>query len=130
MEKKEASADWLRSTLVELDDLCINPVIFSELRLGVVTAKTTPLALARQTTVDRASKSTLLPIGHETALRHADITASLWRQNQKKTRPRANDLWIAATAMEHDLVLVTANVRDFADIVGLQLLVPPVVGAQ
>lgn len=130
MEKKEANADWLRSTLSVLDYLCVNPVIFSELRLGVVTAQTAPLALARQATVDRAGKSTLLPIGYETALRHADITASLWRQNQRKARPRANDLWIAATAMEHDLVLVTANARDFADIAGLQLLVPPVMGAQ
>ena len=130
LEKTEATTEWLQATLAEMGDLCVNPVIFSELHLGVVTAHTAALALARQKTVDRASKGTLLPIGYETALRHADITASLWRQNQKKTRPRANDLWIAASAMEYDLVLVTANARDFADIAGLQLLAPPVMGAQ
>ncbi len=34
------------------------------------------------------------------------------------------DLLIAATALEHDLTLVTRNVRDFEDIEGLRLLNP------
>lgn len=35
-------------------------------------------------------------------------------------RPRADlDLLVAATAVRHDLVLVTRNLRDFADLPGL-----------
>jgi toxin FitB len=34
------------------------------------------------------------------------------------------DSLLAATALTHDLILVTRNVRDFADIAGLQLYDP------
>lgn len=33
-----------------------------------------------------------------------------------------NDLWIAATALSHDVPVVTANVRDFARIPGLEVI--------
>ena len=38
-----------------------------------------------------------------------------------RVRSRALDLIIAATALEHDLVLVTRNANDYDDIPGLQL---------
>jgi predicted nucleic acid-binding protein len=34
----------------------------------------------------------------------------------------ANDLWIAATAIEHDVPLVTRNVQDFSRVAGLKLM--------
>jgi predicted nucleic acid-binding protein len=40
-------------------------------------------------------------------------------------RQRALDLIIAATALEHDLTLVTRNREDFQDIPGLQTLFYP-----
>jgi predicted nucleic acid-binding protein len=39
----------------------------------------------------------------------------------KRPTRRGFDLLIAATAIEHGLTLVTRNVRDYADIRGLQL---------
>jgi tRNA(fMet)-specific endonuclease VapC len=35
------------------------------------------------------------------------------------------DAWIAATAIRHDLPLVTHNVKDFQRIAQLQLIIPP-----
>ncbi|NEP13006.1 MAG: type II toxin-antitoxin system VapC family toxin [Symploca sp. SIO2C1] len=35
------------------------------------------------------------------------------------------DAWIAATALRHDLPLVTHNIKDFVGISNLQLVTPP-----
>ena len=40
---------------------------------------------------------------------------------QKRVKARALDLINAAIALEHDLTLVTRNVRDYQDIPGLHL---------
>jgi tRNA(fMet)-specific endonuclease VapC len=52
------------------------------------------------------------------ARRCARLRAELQRQ-RKRVCPRALDLLTAATALEHDLVLVTRNVADYDDIPGL-----------
>jgi predicted nucleic acid-binding protein len=50
----------------------------------------------------------------------ADIRLHL-RQQKQSVNHCALDILIAATAIEHNLILVTRNVRDYADIPGLQL---------
>jgi predicted nucleic acid-binding protein len=50
----------------------------------------------------------------------ADIRLHL-RQQKQSVNHRALDILIAATAIEHNLILVTRNVRDYADIPELQL---------
>jgi predicted nucleic acid-binding protein len=50
----------------------------------------------------------------------ADIRLHL-RQQKHSIDRRALDIIIAATAIEHNLILVTRNVRDYADIPELQL---------
>jgi predicted nucleic acid-binding protein len=42
----------------------------------------------------------------------------------RSPRPRMNDLWIAAQAIENGYSLMTLNKRDFADLPGLQVVVP------
>ena len=49
------------------------------------------------------------------------LMASGRRRNHTFPQP---DLLLAATALEHNLTLITRNTRDFADIPGLQLLNP------
>ncbi len=56
-----------------------------------------------------------------------DTTATYWAQLRTQVRSigrhiAAGDAWIAATALEHDLVLVTHNVKDFEAVDGLQIL--------
>lgn len=60
----------------------------------------------------------LLPISPAVARRCAGLRETLRRQG-KRVNNRALDLLIAATAIEHDLTLVTRNMQDYADIPGL-----------
>lgn len=60
----------------------------------------------------------LLPVDIAVARRCAELRSFLKRQC-RNPRKRAFDLVIAATALEHDLELVTHNTKDFADIPNL-----------
>ena len=51
--------------------------------------------------------------------------ANVRAERQNAGRPISpQDAWIAATALRHDLPLVTHNVKDFRDIPNLQLITP------
>ena len=62
----------------------------------------------------------VLPISPAVARRCAGLRETL-RQRGKRVNNRALDLLIAATAIEHDLTLVTRNVQDYADIAELSM---------
>jgi tRNA(fMet)-specific endonuclease VapC len=56
-------------------------------------------------------------------LETCDIWARVVAFLRAKGTPRQdNDMWIAATALRHNLPLITHNPRDFADIEGLQTI--------
>ncbi len=56
-------------------------------------------------------------------LEMCDIWASITADSYRRGRPKQdNDLWIAATALRHDLPLVTHNRKDFDDIPGLTVI--------
>ncbi len=66
---------------------------------------------------DLLSDVRVLPIASETAEIIGTLRAALLDQG----RPTPEiDLWIAATAIHHDLTLVTHNSRDFEHIPGLR----------
>lgn len=54
------------------------------------------------------------------------VLAAAVKQAGRSPRPRFNDLWIAAQAIEHGYALLTLNAADFAGLPGLRLtaLVP------
>jgi tRNA(fMet)-specific endonuclease VapC len=62
----------------------------------------------------------VLPLSPAVARRCARLREDLKRAG-KQVRARALDLVIAATALEHDLTLVTQNTDDFKDIPGLKI---------
>lgn len=62
----------------------------------------------------------IIPLSLEVARRCARLRDYLRRRN-RRIGTRKLDLIVAATAMEHDLTLVTRNLRDFHDIPGLRL---------
>ncbi len=62
----------------------------------------------------------VIPFDSAIAKRGARLRYDL-RQHSARTRERALDLQIAATALHHSLELVTYNDRDYNDIFGLSL---------
>jgi predicted nucleic acid-binding protein len=49
------------------------------------------------------------------------VLAAAVKQAGRSPRPRYNDLWIAAQAIEHGYVLLTLNTNDFDGLPGLRL---------
>lgn len=62
----------------------------------------------------------IIPFSTAVARRCATIREHL-RVQGKRVRPRALDLMNAATAIEHNLTLVTRNVNDYGDIPDLRM---------
>lgn len=61
----------------------------------------------------------LIPVTDAVLLRFAEVRAQL----RQRGKPRTDfDLLIAATALQHDLTLVTRNARDFDDIPDLRVI--------
>jgi predicted nucleic acid-binding protein len=60
----------------------------------------------------------LLPVTRTVADRYADVARAL-RARGKLIG--SNDLWIAATALEREMTLVTRNTADFARVPGLKI---------
>jgi predicted nucleic acid-binding protein len=63
----------------------------------------------------------ILPFSRDVAERCAQLREDLRRQG-RRVRSRALDLIVAATALEHGLILVTRNRDDYKHIPGLTLL--------
>ena len=122
-ERAERFTDWCRQQLKLLTaSAYVSPTVLSELRVGVVAATQSDLAVARQKTLTRALSLECLPITQDTALLHAQISTEV--KSLGNVHVRTHDLWLAATAIEHDLTLLTCNSRDFADIRGLKFIAP------
>jgi len=122
VEKKEPSALWCNAALKGYDALYLNPMVLSELMLGVELAATAPSALARRATFDWAASLSSLAVDEETAVIHARMTVALKRRGA--TCWRQNDLWIAASAVQHGMDVLTCNGRDYKGIDGLTVTCP------
>ena len=122
VEKRESSAAWCNAALKRYDALYLNPMVLSELMPSVELAATAPLALARRATFDWAASLASLAVDHETALIHARMTVALKRRGA--TRWRQNGLWIAASAVQHGIDVLTCNGRDYEGIDGLTVACP------
>lgn len=86
--------------------LFVNPIVLGELHAGFRLGrhfKRNRLLLDRFLNSPRVSS---LPLDDETAFRYADIVEYL---RSVGTPIPSNDLWIAASAMQHGLVLVSTD---------------------
>lgn len=100
------------------DPLCVSSVTQMEVWEGVHRAAD-PAAMER--VYERFfADLTILPFDSDVAKRAAQLRYDL-RQQSIRTRERAIDLQIAATALFHGLELVTYNTQDFDDVPGLTL---------
>jgi tRNA(fMet)-specific endonuclease VapC len=100
------------------DGIAISVITYLEAFQGTLREPDPTLAQKRLTIFLEATP--LLLVTPEVARRCAQVRETLRLQN-KRVRPRALDLLIAATALAYNLILVTQNARDYDDIPGLFL---------
>jgi len=101
----------------ENEEFFLSVVTASELLHGIHRAQDEPIRARRSAFVEAVLQSfPLLPIDLPTARLHAQIGADL---ASRGSLIGPNDLWLAASAIAHDLSLATGNVREFNRVSGL-----------
>ncbi len=101
------------------EEAFLSVVTASELLHGVHRASLPDVRARRSAFVEGLlERFSLLSVDLTCARAHAQLWAEL-RQAGALIGP--HDLWLAATCVAHGLTMVTANVRDFARVPGLQL---------
>lgn len=94
--------------------LCISSICEAELRYGLAKRNSPRLWTEFRNYLE--NKLVLLPVDKPVADRYGELKA----QMESRGTPRADvDLWIAATALTHRLILATCNARHFEGVDGL-----------
>ena len=100
--------DWLAANDA---DLCVNPIILGELEYGILLLPKSKKRSQLQQWFDLGRRQlNSVPIDATTATHWAKLVATLRRKG--KSMPIKDSL-IAATALQHQLIVATRNVRDF-----------------
>lgn len=95
-----------------------------ELAFGVHACADPALRAQRAAWLRHIENQPTLPATQHTAAAFGLLAAAV-KQSGRSPRPRYNDLWIAAQAIEHSFALVTLNDADFAGLPGLRMLRVP-----
>ena len=106
------------TTTTRPDNVGVSVVSIAELRLGVLVASTAEARSARLRTLLAAEALDPIPISSEVAHEWAALRVRL--RDAGRSMP-VNDSWIAATALAHDLAVVTRD-DDFDGIPGLTVI--------
>lgn len=109
------------AALTGSEPVYLSPVTVAELRFGVEACADPGLKHKRAAALRRLQRKPILPIDAVTGEVFGTLAAQL-RAVGKGHRYRVQDLWLASQAIQHDLRLLTRNVRDFEDLPGLDLL--------
>jgi tRNA(fMet)-specific endonuclease VapC len=102
------------------DQATISVITASELLHGVHRASSDATRMRRQAFVEQLlAEADPLPITSQIARVHAGIWADL---ESDGNLIETHDLWIAATAIIHNMQIATANTRDFKRVPGVQVM--------
>jgi tRNA(fMet)-specific endonuclease VapC len=96
----------IQRVLQEADEIYLNPVVLGELLAGFVHGGKEKRNRGILKEFLASPRLQVVDINEETSERYAVIINYLWEQG---TPIPTNDLWIAATAMQHGLKLVTTD---------------------
>lgn len=96
----------VKRAVQEADEIYMNPVVLGELYAGFARGGKEKMNREILKEFLASPRVQVTVIDEETSERYAAITTYLW---VKKTPIPANDLWIAATAMQFGLKLVTTD---------------------
>jgi hypothetical protein len=98
----------------------ISVISLGELSFGVESCKDPSERALRAAYMRQLEIRPTLEITKQTAASFGVLAASV-KQLGRSPRPRYNDLWLAAQAIEHGYELLTLNIKDFVDLPGLRL---------
>ena len=118
--------DLDRQSILEAagDEFVFASVIsIGELGFGVHSCADPSERAIRSAYLRQLESQPILDVSKHTAAAFGVLAASV-KQSGRSPRPRFNDLWIAAQAIEHGYVLLTLNTDDFKGLPGLQLASP------
>ena len=96
-------------------------ITLGELGFGVESCPDPGERAVRAACLRQVESRPTLEVSRHTAAAFGLLAAAV-RQTGRSPRPRYNDLWIAAQAIEHGYLLLTLNPVDFAGLPGLRLL--------
>jgi predicted nucleic acid-binding protein len=99
-------------------DCAVSIVTIAELRLGVLTSRSASARSLRLSTFLYASDLDPLPVDGEVAEAWAQLRITL---RDTKTKMSVNDSWIAATAMAHNIPVITQD-GDFVEGLGFDIV--------
>jgi predicted nucleic acid-binding protein len=96
-------------------------ISLGELAFGVESCVVPADRAARAASLRQIEARPTLPVTRATASIFGLLAAAV-KQAGRSPRPRYNDLWLAAQAVEHGYALATLNADNFASLPGLQLI--------
>jgi predicted nucleic acid-binding protein len=118
-----ASAQLNRQAVVEATGdapVFTSVITLGELAFGVQSCADPAKRALRAAYLRQVEARPVLDISRHTAAAFGVLSASM-KQAGRSPRPRVNDLWIAAQAIEHNYLLLTSNSADFDNLPGLRL---------
>jgi len=105
------------------EQVYISAISLGELSFGVESCSDPATRMLRIRSFRSLQQRPVLDVTSLTASAFG-ILAAFMKQSGRSPRPRVNDLWIAAQAMENDYALLTANLKDFEGLPGLRVTCP------
>ncbi len=96
----------IKGAVQEADEIYVNSVVLGELEAGFIKGRRRRRNEAELKRFLGSPRVKLVDVTEDTAERYAVILNSLWRAG---TPIPTNDIWIAASAMEHGLEVLTTD---------------------
>jgi tRNA(fMet)-specific endonuclease VapC len=99
-------AEGVKLALQRADEIYLNPIILGELRVGFLRGASREKNEGELRAFLSSPRVSIVPMDENTGDRYAVIRNALWRAG---TPIPANDIWIAATAMQYGLRVLTTD---------------------